>query len=83
MEMSPEEMQKFLDLVDKVAPCTIFSGEENLDKIKKWLGSDRSKKYTFVEIPKSFNNQIGDNNVFLISMIDKPIKVLFEDKKYE
>lgn len=83
MEMSQEEMQKFLDLVDKVVPCTIFSGEENLDKIKKWLGSDRLKKYTFVEIPKSFNNRIGDNNVFLIPMIDKPIKVLFEDKKYE
>jgi hypothetical protein len=80
---SLEEMQKFYELVDKVAPCTVFAEEENLEKIKKWLGSDRSKKYTFVEIPKSFNNQIGDNNVFLISMIDKPIKVLFEDKKYE
>jgi hypothetical protein len=80
---SLEEMQKFYELVDKVAPCTIFSEEENLEKIKKLLGSDRLKKYTFVEIPKSFNNLIGDNNVFLIPMIDKPIKVLFEDKKYE
>lgn len=83
MEMSSEEMQKFYELVDKVAPCTIFSEEENLEKINKLLGSDRLKKYTFVEIPKSFNNRIGDNNVFLIPMIDKPIKVLFEDKKYE
>lgn len=83
MEMSSEEMQKFYELVDKVAPCTVFAEEENLEKFKKWLGSDRSKKYTFVEIPKSFNNRIGDNNVFLISMIDKPIKVLFEDKEYE
>lgn len=81
--MSSEEMQKFYELLDKVAPCTVFAEEENLEKIKKMLGSDRLKKYTFVEIHKSFNNRIGDNIVFLIPMIDKPIKVLFEDKKYE
>lgn len=78
-----EEMQKFYELVDKVAPCTVFAEEENLEKIKKWLGSDRLKTVTFVEIPKSFNNQIGDNKVFLIPTIDKSIKVLYEDKKYE
>ena len=77
--ISLEEMQKFYELVDKVAPCSVFSEEENLEKIKKWLGSDRSKKFTFVEIPKSFNNQIEDNNVFLIHTIDKPIKVYFEE----
>lgn len=79
MEMSSEEMQKFYELVDKVAPCTVFAEEENLKKIKKWLGSDRSKTFTFVEIPKSFNNQIGDNEVFLILTIDKPIKILCEE----
>ena len=79
MEMSSEEMQKFYGLVDKVAPCTVFSEEETLEKFKKWLSSDRSKTFTFVEIPKSFNNQIGDNKVFLIPTIDKPIKVLFEE----
>ena len=79
--MSPETKQKFYELVDKVAPCSVFSEEENLEKIKKWLGSDRSKKFTFVEIPKSF--KIGDNKVFLIPTIDKPIKILYEDKEYE
>lgn len=84
MEMSPEEMQKFYELVDKVAPCTVFAEEENLEKIKKWLDSDRSKTVTFVEIPKSFKT--GDNKVFLIPTIDKPIKpikILYEDKEYE
>lgn len=76
MEMSPEAKQKFYELVDKVAPCTVFSEEENLEKFKKWLGSDRPKTF---EIPKSFNNQIGDNKVFLIPTMDKPIKVLYED----
>jgi len=38
---SLEEMQKFYELVDKVAPCTVFSEEKNLEKFKKWLGSDR------------------------------------------
>lgn len=73
---SLEEIQKFYELVDKVAPCTVFSEKENLEKFKKWLGSDRSKTF---EIPKSFNNQIGDNKVFLIPTMDKPIKVLYED----
>lgn len=79
MEMSSEEMQGFLELVDKVAPCTVFAEEENIEKFKKWLGSDKSKTFTFVEIPKSFNNQIGDNKVFLIPIIDKPIKILYEE----
>ncbi len=81
--ISLEEMQKFYELVDKVAPCTctVFSEEGNLEKIKKWLDSDRLKTVTFVEIPKSF--KIGDNKVFLIPTIDKPIKILYEDKKYE
>lgn len=76
-----EEMQKFLELVDKTSHCTVFSEKENLDKIKKWLDSDRSKTVTFAEIPKSF--KIGDNKVFLIPTIDKPIKILYEDKEYE
>lgn len=80
---SLEEMQKFYELVDKVAPCTVFAEEENLEKFKKWLDSDRSKTVTFVEIPKSFNNQIGDNKVFLIPNIYKPIKILYEDNQYE
>lgn len=78
MEMSSETKQKFYELVDKVAPCTVFSEKENLEKIKKWLDSDRSKTVTFVEISKSF--KIGDNKVFLIPMIDKPIKVLYEEQ---
>lgn len=78
MEMSSEEMQKFYELVDKVSTCTVFSEKENLEKIKKWLDSDRLKTVTFVEIPKSF--KMGDNKVFLISTIDKPIKVLYEEQ---
>lgn len=73
-----EEMQKFYELVDKVSPCTVFSEKENLEKIKKWLDSDRLKTVTFVEIPKSF--KMGDNKVFLIPTIDKPIKVLYEEQ---
>lgn len=81
--ISLEEMQKFYEFADKVAPCTVtvFSEKENLEKIKKWLDSDRSKTVTFAEIPKSF--KIRDNIVFLIPTIDKPIKILYEDKRYE
>ena len=31
---SLEEMQKFYELVDKVAPCIAFSEKENLEKSK-------------------------------------------------
>lgn len=34
MEMSSEEMQKFYELVDKVAPCTVFAEEEKLENSK-------------------------------------------------
>lgn len=81
--ISLEEMQKIYELADKVAPytVTVFSEKENLAKIKKCLDSDRSNTVTFAEISKSF--KIGDNKVFLIPTIDKPIKILYEDKKYE
>ena len=35
MEMSPEEMQKFYELVDKVAPCTVFAEEDFPDRRNK------------------------------------------------
>lgn len=76
--ISLEEMQKIYELANKVSPCTLFAEEGNLEKIKKWLDSDRSKTVTFAEIPKSF--KIGDNIVFLIPTIDKPIKVLYEEQ---
>ena len=43
MEMSPEEMQKFYELVDKVAPFTVFAEEENLEKIKIGRASCRER----------------------------------------
>ena len=53
MDLSQEERQKFLELIDKVSPCTAISEKENLDKFKEWLDSDRSKRVTFVEVPKA------------------------------
>ena len=76
MEISQEERQKFLDLVDKVSPCTAISEKENLEKIKEWLDSDRLNRITFAEAPEIFENQISDNKVFLIPIKDKPIKHL-------
>lgn len=78
MDLSQEERQKFLELIDKVSPCTAISEKENLDKFKEWLDSDRSKRVTFVEAPKSFKEA---DKVFLIPTDDKatkPIKVIFE-----
>ena len=81
MELSQDERQKFLELIDKVSSCTAISEKENLEKFKEWLDSDRSKRVTFVEAPKSFKNQVGADKVILIPTNDetiKPIRVIFE-----
>lgn len=44
MELSQNERQRFLELIDKVNPCTAISEKENLEKFKEWLDSDRAKK---------------------------------------
>lgn len=71
MDLSQEERQKFLELIDKISPCTIISEKENLEKFKEWLDSDRSKRVTFVEAPKIFKDQVGSNKVFLIPIDEK------------
>mgnify|MGYP000084876327 FL=1 len=78
MDLSQEERRKFLELIDKVSPCTAISEKENLEKFKEWLDSDRSKRVTFVETPKSFKEA---DKVFLIPTDDKVAKqimVIFE-----
>lgn len=80
MELSQDERQRFLELIDKVSPCAAIS-KENLEKFKEWLDSDRSKRVTFIEAPKTFKNQVGNDKVFLIPTNDetiKPIRVVFE-----
>lgn len=44
MELSQDERQKFLELIDKVSPCAAISEKENLKKFKEWLDSDSSKE---------------------------------------
>lgn len=81
MELSQDERQKFLELIDKVSPCAAISEKENLEKFKEWLDSDRSKRVTFVETPKTFKDQVGNDKVFLIPINDediKSIRVIFE-----
>ncbi|MFQ7099177.1 MAG: hypothetical protein ACLRRO_03105 [Lachnospira eligens] len=81
MELSQEARQKFLELVDKVSPCTAISDKENLEKFKEWLDSDRSKRVAFIEATKTFKDQVGNDKVLLIPTNDetiKPIKVVFE-----
>jgi len=81
MELSQDERQKFLELIDKVSPCAAISEKENLEKFKEWLDSDRSKRVTFVEAPKSFKDRVGTDKVILIQTNDetiKPIRVIFE-----
>lgn len=81
MELSQDERQRFLELIDKVSPCAAISEKENLEKFKEWLDSDRSKKVTFVEVPKTFKGQIGNDKVFLVPTncgAIKPIRVIFE-----
>lgn len=81
MDLSQEERRKFSELIDKVSPCTAISEKENLEKFKEWLDSDRSKRVTFIEVPKSFKDQVGADKVFLIPTNDKaikPIRVIFE-----
>ena len=81
MELSQEEKQKFLKLIDKVSPCIAISEKENLEKFKEWLDSNRSKRVTFVEAPKIFKDQVGNDKVFLIPTnyeAIKPIRVILE-----
>lgn len=81
MELSQDERQKFLELIDKVSPCAAISEKENLEKFKEWLDSDMSKRVTFVDAPKIFKDQVGNDKVFLIPTNDeaiKPIRVIFE-----
>ena len=81
MELSQDERQKFLELIDKVSPCAAISEKENLEKFKEWLDSDMSKRVTFVEAPKSFKDRVGTDKVILIQTNDetiKPIRVIFE-----
>ena len=81
MELSQDERQRFLELIDKVSPCAAISEKENLEKFKEWLDSDRSKRVTFIEAPKTFKDQVGNDKVLLIPTDDetiKPRKVVFE-----
>ena len=81
MELSQDERQRFLELIDEVSPCAAISEKENLEKFKEWLDSDRSKRVTFVEAPKIFKDQVGADKVILIPTNDetiKPIRVIFE-----
>ncbi len=81
MDLSQEERENFLELIDKVSPCAMISEKENLEKFKEWLDSDRSKRVAFVEVPKTFKGQIENDKVLLIPTNDetiKPIKVIFE-----
>lgn len=81
MELSQDERQRFLELIYKVSPCAAISEKENLEKFKEWLDSDSSKRVTFVEAPKIFKDQVGNDKVLLIPTNDeaiKPIKVIFE-----
>lgn len=71
MDLSQKERQNFLELVDKVSPCSAISKKENLEKFKEWLDSDRSKRVTFVEVPKAFKDQIGSDKIFLIPIDEK------------
>lgn len=81
MELLQDERQKFLELIDKVSPCAAISEKENLEKFKEWLDSDRSKRVTFVEAPKTFKDQVENDKVLLIptnNEVIKPIRVVFE-----
>ena len=81
MDLSQEERQKFLKLIDEVSPYVAISEKENLEKFKEWLDSDRSKRVTFVEVLKTFKDQVGDDKVFFIPTTDKTIqsiRVIFD-----
>lgn len=81
MELSQDERQKFLELIDKVSPCAAISEKENLEKFKEWLDSNMSKRVTFIKTSKTFKDQVRDNKIFLIPTTDKtikPIRVIFE-----
>lgn len=71
MELSQDERQKFLELIDKVSPCAAISEKENLEKFKEWLDSDRSKRVTFVEAPKYLKFRLEMTKCFLYQQITK------------
>ena len=57
MDLSKEERQKILELIDKVSPCTAISKKENLEKFKEWLDSDRSKRSEEHSLNSSHSSQ--------------------------
>ena len=89
-----QELEKVSNLNQSIMEHEIFTTEksqqssekllkekENLKKFKEWLDSDSSKRVTFVEAPKIFKDQVGNDKVLLIPTNDeaiKPIRVIFE-----
>lgn len=71
MELSQDERQKFLELIDKVSPCAAISEKENLEKFKEWLDSDSSKRVTFVEAPKYLKIRLEMTKCFLYQQMTK------------
>lgn len=87
MQEAKEDAEDVLDnylkpfdmVVDMYYPNNMT--KEEFDKFKEWLDSDRSKRVTFVEVPKTFKDQVESDKVFLIPTNDeaiKPIRVIFE-----
>lgn len=69
IELSQDERQKLLELIDKVSPCVAISEKENLEKFKEWLDNNGLKRITFIEAPEMFKGQAGNDKVFLIPAV--------------
>lgn len=65
MELSQDERQKILELIDKVSPCAAISEKENLEKFKEWLDSDRSKRVHLLKFPKHSKVRLKMTKCFL------------------
>lgn len=71
MELSQDERQKFLELIDKVSPCTAISEKENLEKFKEWLDRDRSKELHLLKLQKYLKIRLEMTKCFLYQQMTK------------
>ncbi len=71
MELSQDERQKFLELIDKVSPCAAISEKENLEKFKEWLDSDSSKKLHLLKLQKYSKVRLKMTKCFLYQQMTK------------
>lgn len=71
MDLSQEERQKFLELIDKVSPCTAISEKENLEKFKEWRIVIDQKELHLLKLQKYLKIRLEMTKYFLYQQMTR------------